>query len=276
MGKATDGEMLERARDAAVAAAWQAARVIRMHAGRIDEDDVHEKGRHDLVTRADEEAQRLITGALAGAFPAFDVLAEEGRHEDPAAVTEGYRWIIDPIDGTTNFTRGVPPYAVSIALQRGAEVVVGVVLDVAREELFTAVRGGGAFRNGARLVVSHTRALGSSLLTTGFPYRAFDHVESYLEVLRRAMHAARGLRRPGAASVDLAYVACGRFDGFFETGLNAWDVAAGALLVEEAGGRVTDYHGAPNPLFARQILASNGLLHAALLDLLAPMRDVRS
>lgn len=275
MPEETDAPLLAHARDAAVDAAWQAARLIRTHAGRIDEDAVREKGWHDPVTQADEEAQRIITGALSRAFPAFDVLAEEGA-TDAAAVAEGYRWIVDPIDGTTNFTRGVPPYAVSIALQRGADVVVGVVLDVAREELFTAVRGGGAFCNGTRIRVSPTRILDQALLTTGFPYRSFDHVDAYLQVLRRAMHATRGLRRPGAASVDLAYVACGRFDGFFETGLNAWDVAAGALLVEEAGGRVTDYHGAPNPLFARQILASNGLLHAALLDLLAPMRDVRS
>ncbi len=267
--------ILERARNAAVEAALQAAGIIRHHAGQVDRDAVRDKGIHDLVTRVDEEAQRVIAGVLHDAFPDVALLAEEGLAGTRHAPTDGERWIVDPIDGTTNFLHGVPPYAVSIALQRDDAVVVGVVLDVARDELFTAIRGGGAFRNGVPLRVSATEALGGSLLTTGFPYRAFDHVEAYLEVLRRFMQATRGLHRPGAASVDLAYVACGRFDGFFESGLHAWDVAAGALLVEEAGGRVTDYHGAPHSLFGQQILATNGRVHTAMLEVLAPLREAR-
>ena len=269
--------MYQHARDVAVEAALQAAHLIRSHAGRLSETDVQEKGIHDLVTTVDEASQALVTGILREAFPEHAVLAEEGDDEAAtAAATDGYRWIVDPIDGTTNFTHGVPPYAVSIALQREAEVVVGVVLEVAGGDLFTAIRGGGAYCNGAPVRVSRRATLGVGLLATGFPYRAFDHIDSYMAVFRRFMQEARGIRRFGSASIDLAYVACGRFDGFFETGLNAWDVAAGTLLVEEAGGRVTDYRDSPNPLFTKQILATNGLLHEAMLDILAPMRAERS
>ena len=266
----------EQARDVAVNAAWQAAQVIRTHAGRLSEADIQDKGTHDLVTTVDEASQALIIQILREAFPDYAVLAEESDDaETRAAVAEGYRWIIDPIDGTTNFTHGVPPYAVSIALQREAEVVVGVVLEVASGDLFTAIRGHGAYRNGAPMHVSRRSALGAGLLATGFPYRAYDHLDSYLAVFRRFMEQARGIRRFGSASIDLAYVACGRFDGFYETGLNAWDVAAGTLLVEEAGGRVTDYHNIPHSIFAKQILATNGLLHDAMLETLATMREVR-
>ena len=266
----------EHARDVAVEAAWQAAQLIRTHAGRLSETDIQEKGVHDLVTTVDEASQALITRMLREVFPDYAVLAEEGAEDEMiAGVADGYRWIIDPIDGTTNFAHGVPPYAVSIALQREAEVVVGVVLDVATGDLFTAIRGRGTYRNGALVRVSRRPALGVGLLATGFPYRAYDHLDSYLAVFRRFVQQARGVRRLGSAAIDLAYVACGRFDGFYETGLNAWDVAAGVLLVEEAGGRVTDYHDAPNPLFAKQILASNGLIHASMLGILSPMRAVR-
>ncbi len=275
MSSTSEARTYEHARDVAVDAALQAGRLVRTHAGRLREVDVRHKGVHDLVTNVDEASQALITRLLRQAYPDHTVLAEEGVHSAALVeVADGHRWIIDPIDGTTNFTHGLPPYAVSIALQRGAEVVLGVVLEVAHEELFTVIRGDGAYRNGVRIRVSQRPTLDRSLLATGFPYRAFSHVDSYLRVFRRFMQETRGVRRLGAAAIDLAYVACGRFDGFFETGLNAWDVAAGALLVEEAGGRVSDYHNAPNPLFKKQILATNGSLHEAMLDILAPMRDV--
>ncbi len=264
------------ARDVAVDAAHRAAALIRHHAGRVAREAVREKGLHDLVTHLDEEAQAVIVARLQAVFPAFDVLAEEGAGEVLLPRVARPRWIIDPIDGTTNFTRGVPPYAVSIALQEGAQVVVGVVLDVAREELFTAVRGGGLYVNGARAGVSDVRTLGESLLTTGFPYRRFEHLHTYLEVLGRFLQTARGMRRPGAASVDLAYVACGRFDGFYESGLMPWDVAAGALLVEEGGGRVSDFEGGGDPIFGRQIVASNGAVHDTMLEAVAPLRIYRS
>ncbi len=269
-------EGYERARDAAVDAAKRAAALIRLHAGRITAREVREKGVHDLVTHVDEEAQKMIIGMLREAFPDYGVLAEEGTDDDHLVpVAEGHRWIIDPIDGTTNFTHGVPPFAVSIALQHEETIVLGVVLDVARDELFTAVRGGGLYVNGARARVSRTGTLGESLLATGFPYRRYAHIDRYLGVLKRFLLTSRGVRRHGVASIDLAYVACGRFDGFFETGLNPWDVAAGRLLVEEAGGRVSDYSGGGNPVFDRQIAASNGQIHDAMLAVLADMADVR-
>ncbi|QXD14942.1 inositol monophosphatase [Rhodocaloribacter litoris] len=263
----------EAERDVAVRAARRAAHLIRMHAGQVG--DVREKGTHDLVTHVDEEAQRLIIDTLRSAFPGYDVLAEEGTGGRIDPVAGGHRWIIDPIDGTTNFTHGVPPYAVSIALQRGDTLVLGVVLDVARDELFTAIRGGGAFANGVRVRVSRTAALAEGLLATGFPYRRFEHLDAYLGVLRQFLLKTRGVRRHGVASIDLAYVACGRFDGFFETGLQPWDVAAGTVLVIEAGGQVTDFGGDGNPVFDRQIVASNGLLHGALCEVLAPLREIR-
>ncbi len=266
----------EQMRDVAAEAAWEAARLIRAHAGRLEETDVEEKGVHDLVTKVDEASQALIINTILDAFPDHEVLAEEGEDgKTSQGAAAGYRWIIDPIDGTTNFTHGLPPYAVSIALQREEDIVIGVVLEVDSGALFTAIRGQGAYYNGAPMRVSRRTDLGKSLVTTGFPYRVFGHVDSYLEVLRGFLHQARGVRRFGSASVDLAYVACGRFDGFFETGLSPWDVAAGLLLVEEAGGRVTDYSNTEHPLFARQLLASNGLLHEAMLGVVRPMRDVR-
>ncbi len=261
-------------RDAAVRAARQAARLIRMRAGEVETDEVREKGVHDLVTRTDEEAQALIVDCLRGAFPGYDVLAEEGAPRDRQAVADGRRWIIDPIDGTTNFTHGVPPFAVSIALQHGRDVVVGVVLDVAAGELFTAVRGGGLYVNGGPAQVSTADTLEASLVATGFPYRMFDDLEIYLKVLERFLRASRGVRRQGSAVVDLARVACGRFGGSFSAGLSPWDVAAGRLLVEEGGGRVTDFGGAGELVFEGQVLATNGRLHAPMMELLAPLRDV--
>ncbi len=263
-------------REVAVEAAQEAAGLTRRRAGAVGAEAVRAKGTHDYVTEVDDAAQQRIVGRLRRAFPNYAVLAEEGadvRAVPPRA--EGHRWIVDPIDGTTNFMHGVPPYAVSIALQREAQIVVGVVLDVAGGDLYTAIRGGGLHVNGAPAGVSAAAALAGSLLATGFPYRNLGHVEDYLHVLGRLMRTTRGVRRHGSAAVDLARVACGRFGGFFETGLDPWDVAAGLLLVEEGGGRVTDYRGAANPVFAHQMLASNGRIHDALLDALAPMQHVR-
>lgn len=271
----SDKSLHEHAREVAVAAARQAGSLIRFHAGQMTDEDIREKRIHDLVTRADEASQQHIIETLQKAFPDFAVLAEEGAQEAAASVTDGYRWIIDPIDGTTNFLHDLPPYAVSIGLQHGDVMVVGVVLDVSRNDLFTAVRGGGTYRNGVRVQVSQAAHLDDSLIATGFPYRVFDYLDDYFKVMAQFMRNTRGLRRLGSAAVDLAYVSCGMFDGFFETGLNAWDVAAGLLLVEEAGGRLTDFHEAPATPFDRQIVASNGKIHAAMLDFTTPLRDIR-
>jgi myo-inositol-1(or 4)-monophosphatase len=259
-----------------VRAARRGAQRIREQAGQLDR--VRAKGRNDFVTATDEAAQEAIVAALHDATPGVPVLAEEGTSLDavPTAV-EGRRWIVDPLDGTTNFMQQVPPYAVSIALQEDDAIVVGVVLDVTHDELFTAVAGHGLQRNGAPAGVSDRDAAEDAFVATGFPYRHFEHTEQYLDVLEDMLRRTRGVRRHGAAAVDLARLACGRFDAFFETGLSPWDVAAGALLVREGGGRVTDYDetGGLTPVFERQVCATNGPLHAFLLDHLAPMQEIR-
>jgi myo-inositol-1(or 4)-monophosphatase len=263
-------------RDAAVTAARAAARIIRYNVGTIGADKVDKKGKNDLVTVVDTQAQNIVIESLRDAFPGYGILAEEDRARKGSVDIDGsHRWIIDPIDGTTNFAHSLPPYAVSIALEHRTtgEVVVGVVLDVSRRELFTAIRGNGCYVNGVRCHVSSESLLSESLLTTGFPFKEFGQVDEYLETFKKFLHDARGVRRPGSASIDLAYVACGRFEGFFEFGLSPWDVAAGALLVEEAGGRVTDFQGGQDNLFNGRICASNGRVHESMLARLELLRE---
>ncbi len=260
----------QRELDAAAGAAREAGSLIRSRVGRAGA--VREKGVHDLVTETDEAAQRLILGLLAAACPEIDALAEESASEGDVLASTGHpRWIVDPIDGTTNFTHGVPPFCVSIALHDGTELVLGVVYEVAADELFAAVAGRGLTLDGASAGVSGTEDLEHSLVTTGFPFRLFWYAEAYLDVLHRFMRAARGIRRPGSAAADLAYVACGRFDGFFEAGLAPWDVAAGIVLVREGGGRVTTLGGGDDALWSGQLLATNGRVHAAMQEITTPL-----
>jgi len=257
---------------AAIAAAHEAGALIRSRAGRAGA--VRHKGVHDLVTATDEEAQRLILERLAEACPGYDVLAEEGPADAFDATPGRPRWIVDPVDGTTNFAHGCPPYCVSIGMQDASgELVLGVVYEVALDELFAAVRGHGLTVNGRPAGVSATNRLADALVTTGFPFREFAYVDAYLAVLRRFMEATRGVRRPGSAAADLAYVACGRFDAFFEGGLAPWDVAAGIVLVREGGGRVTGLTDGEDPLFGGQLLASNGAVHEAALVLTRPLGE---
>ena len=259
----------------AVRAARRGAEIIREHAGRLD--DVRAKGVNDFVTATDEAAQGAIVEALREESDAT-IIAEEGADLDAHDTTfDGRRWIVDPLDGTTNFMQQVPPYAVSVALQDGNRIVVGVVLDVTHDELFTAVADHGLQLNGTPVGVTQTDDFADAFVATGFPYRRFEHTEQYLAVLERVIRNTRGVRRHGSAAIDLARLACGRFDGFFETGLRPWDVAAGTLLVREGGGRVTDYRdtGGLAPLFDQQVCATNGRVHQTLLDCVASMRDVR-
>ncbi len=255
-------------------AAREAGAYILSESGSVSSEDIADKGTHDLVSRVDHEAQRLITARIAEAFPKHHILAEEG--DGKVHVPEkGYTWIIDPLDGTTNFLHGVPPWSVSIGLAYQGQPQMGIVFDVTRNELFTAAEGMGAFVNGQPCTVSRSSHLNDSLLTTGFPYRDFDHVEAYLSALGHFMKETRGVRRPGCASIDLAWVAAGRFDGFFESGLHPWDVAAGMVLVREAGGRLSNYEGEDDltPL-GGQIIASNGLIHDHIVHILQPVRNV--
>ena len=262
--------------ETAVRATRRAAAVIRDQSGSLS--DVRAKMRNDFVTETDEDAQAAVVETLREACPDDAILAEEG--EGPAsipAVVDGRRWIVDPLDGTTNFMHQVPPCAVSVALQEDDEIVAGVVLNIPHEELFTAVAEHGLQVNGRPTSVSRTDAFENAFLATGFPYRRFEHTELYLDVLADILRDARGVRRHGSAAIDLAWLACGRFDGFFETGLQPWDVAAGILLVREGGGRVTNYHdnAGLTPLFDQQACATNGRVHEPLLNHLAPMNDVR-
>ncbi len=261
--------------ETAVAVARDAAELIRRHGGRVNANAVSEKGRHDLVTEIDVASQELIVSSLRRRFPDYGFLAEEDQDDDgPPDATRC--WVIDPIDGTTNFTHGVPPYSVSIALLEEGTVVVGVIVEVVGGETFTAIRGAGSYADGVRMRVSDTSSLDEALISTGFPYRSVSHVDEYLAVLREFMIRCRGVRRHGSAAIDLAYLAAGRFDGFFETGLMAWDIAAGMLLIEEAGGEVTTFEGEGDVLFGGQILASNKRLHGEMREAVRSLASVFS
>ena len=263
----------ERARDEAVAAAREAGRLMNAWDGKLSESEVRQKGEHDLVTVLDERVQTLLVERLSAAFPDHSFLAEEGDLSRSGEPGDGFRWIIDPIDGTTNFSRSAPPYAISIGLEHRGAVVTGVILEPSRGDLFTAVRGRGLYFNGERRYVSRTKTLDEALVATGFPYRSIPHLEPFLEVLGAFIRKCHGFRRLGSAAMDLAYVAIGRFDAFYEVGLGAWDMAAGSLLVEEGGGRVSSLAGEKHSLFSGEILVSNGLVHEEMLPMLAPLAE---
>jgi myo-inositol-1(or 4)-monophosphatase len=229
--------------------------------------EIRHKGEVDLVTEADEGSERLIVEALRSRFPRDRILAEEGGGAERG--DEALLWIVDPLDGTTNFAHGYPVFAVSIALEVDGEVVLGVVFAPALNELFVAEQGQGAFLNERPIHVSTTAELGQSLVCTGFPYDR-SAAAAALPSFNRMVLKAQGVRRDGAAAVDLCYVAMGRFDGFWERELQPWDVAAGALVLTEAGGKLTDYRGEPFDIRAHEVAASNGVIHAEFLDTLKP------
>jgi myo-inositol-1(or 4)-monophosphatase len=224
----------------------------------------------NLVTEMDGRAEALVVDALLKQFPDDGILGEEGGARPGRS---GRRWVIDPLDGTTNYTHGLPVYSVGIGLERDGIVELGVVYDPTRDEMFVGERGAGAWLNDARLSVSATPALDVSLLTTGFPYDARTNPDNNLREYATFAVRARAVRRMGSALIDLAYVAAGRFDGFWELTLGPWDVAAGGILVEEAGGRVTDLHGGPLDINAPRLVASNGRIHD---EILAVLKEIRS
>jgi myo-inositol-1(or 4)-monophosphatase len=229
------------------------------------EHDIAFKGESDLVTEVDRGCEELIVGAILERYPEHDILAEENVYPQR---NSSHRWIIDPLDGTTNYAHGFPWFAVSIALEIEGEVRIGVVYHTMMNELFTAVRGEGAFLNGERIHVSSRSPLKNALLATGFPYdKSLDNENTFAN-FERFQIKARGVRRAGSAALDLSYVAAGRLDGYWECKLKPWDVAAGFLIVEEAGGRVTDHGGSPYSIRNHRILASNGLIHGEMTALL--------
>lgn len=232
----------------------------------FDRNQVEYKGLNDMVSYVDREAEKKIVNRLKDLLPDAGFIAEEGTGK---ANSEGYNWIIDPVDGTTNFVHGVPIFAISIALAHQKDMVVGVVHELNHDECFTAIKGGGAHLNSQPIKVAPTTDLKRGLIATGFPYSTFGKLDRYMEILTEMMEKSHGLRRIGSAAVDLVYVACGRFEGFFEYNLNPWDVAAGALIVEEAGGKVTDFRGGNDPIFGRQILAACAV-HPDMLSLIQP------
>jgi len=227
---------------------------------------VEHKGAIDLVTEVDKSSEELLVGGLQAAFPEHDFLAEENLYPDRG---KSHKWIIDPLDGTTNFAHGFPWFAVSIALEFEGTIVLGVVYHTMMDEMFTAVKGEGAYLNGTRIAVSSRSPLRGSLLATGFPYDSATDPENNFVHFANFQMGCRGIRRAGAAALDLAYVAAGRFDGFWECKLKPWDVAAGQLLVAEAGGKVTGYSGEPYSVYNHRIVASNELIHAEMLTTLA-------
>ncbi len=247
----------------AVEAAEEAGRIQRRWLER--EKQVTFKGEVNLVTEVDKNCESRIVERIRKAFPDHNLLTEE----TPMPTTHSpYKWIIDPLDGTTNYAHGYPCFAVSIALEIAGQVILGVVLDPLRNERFTALQGQGAFLNGRRLAVSHIERLTHSLVATGFPYDLRESKENNLDHFNRFVFKAQAVRRDGSAALDLCYVAAGRFDGFWELKLYPWDVAAGKLMVEEAGGRVSDFKGGPVSIYAKEILASNGRIHGEMVVVL--------
>ena len=252
------GEFLETA----VAAAMDAGEIIVRNLGRISKDDIGLKEASDFVTRVDLESEEMIIRKIREVFPHHHFLSEEGTKERESE----YRWIIDPLDGTTNFIHGYPIFSVSIALEHEGETVIGVVFDPMRNEFFTAEKENGSFLNSLPIRVSGVDTMGRSLITTGFPFRKREFIDTYLRIFKGIFLKVSDLRRAGSAAIDLSYVACGRCEGFFEFGLSPWDMAAGALIIKEAGGIISDFGGGEDYLKTGNIVAGNPSIHRSLLQ----------
>jgi myo-inositol-1(or 4)-monophosphatase len=252
----------------AIRAARRAGELMIRQLNHLDTLQVAEKGRNEFVTQVDRAAETAIIEIIKDHYPEHGILAEESGLSGGGE----YQWIIDPLDGTTNYVHGFPVFSVSIAVAQGGELQHGVVYDPLRQEIFSASRGQGALLDGRRIRVSKRASLLQSLIGTGFPYRLnLVHIDRYLQMLRAVMLATAGVRRPGSAALDLCYVAAGRIDGFWELGLAKWDIAAGALIIREAGGRISDFRGTDGYLDSGNVVAGNPKIYAALSKLLAPL-----
>jgi myo-inositol-1(or 4)-monophosphatase len=253
----------------AVKAARAAGSIINRAALDVERLTISNKGVNDFVTEVDQAAEQAIIETLLTAYPGHAILAEESGRAHGAKHSE-YLWIIDPLDGTTNFIHGFPVYAVSIALAFRGKVEQAVVYDPTRNDLFLASKGRGAFLNDRRLRVSKRVRMAESLIGTGFPFRKGDNFKRYVEMFEQVMQHCAGVRRPGAAALDLCYVAAGWYDGFFETGLNPWDVAAGSLMITEAGGLIGNFTGEADFLYQREVVAGTPKIYGQLVQMLAP------
>ena len=247
----------------AVKAARRAGSLITRASNDLDKLTIELKSHNDFVSEVDRVAEAAIIEVLREAYPQHSILAEESGLSD---MVSDYQWIIDPLDGTTNFLHGFPQYCVSIALSVKGVLTHGVIYDPTRNELFTASRGGGAFLNDRRIRVSKTLNLKDALLGTGFPFKEFEKFDRYVAMFKELTPKCAGIRRPGSAALDLAYVACGRYDGFWEMGLSPWDIAAGALMIKEAGGLVTDFAGEDKILESGTIVTATPKVFPALLQ----------
>jgi len=229
-------------------------------------DKVEKKGLHDFVSYVDKEAEMRLVNGLTQILPEAGFIAEEGTG---MLNHNGLNWVIDPLDGTTNFIHGLPPYAISIGLMKNDEVILGVIYEVSLDECFYSWGDGKAFLNDKPMHVSSINSVDNSLIATGFPYYDYNRIEPFLESMEHFMRYSHGLRRLGSAATDLAYVACGRFEAFYEYGLNPWDVAAGAFLVEQAGGNVSDFSGKKKYIFGREIVAANSSVFQQFLSVVS-------
>jgi len=259
----------------AVRAARRAAGIISRAARDVELLPVTRKRHNDFVTEVDHAAEQAVIEVLHRAYPEHAILAEESGATAGSSGESEYTWIIDPLDGTTNFIHGFPQYAVSIALRHKNIITQAVIYDPTKNELFTASRGRGAYLNERRIRVSKRTQLAAALIGTGFPFRDLQGLDEYLTMFRELTVRTAGLRRAGAASLDIAYVAAGRLDGFWETGLSAWDMAAGALLVQEAGGLVGDFQGESDYLDSGRVICGNPKIFAQLLQVIGPLSAKR-
>ena len=252
----------------AIEASRLAGEAIRHYANQVNKLDVEKKAQNDFVSKVDREAETLVVRLLQRAYPDHAFVGEEGGKQ---GVESDYEWIIDPLDGTTNFLYGIPQYSVSIALKHKGRLMVGVVYDPLRDETFAASRGDGATLNGRRIRVSERTNLQNALLGTGIPFRANQNLDLYLQSMKVLLPETAGVRRMGSAALDLAYVASGRFDGFWEFGLHEWDIAAGVLLIQEAGGLISDMRGNNTHMQTGDVLAANPKVFKEMLKRLHPI-----
>ncbi len=260
----------------AIKAARRAGQIINRASNDIDVLKVAVKQTNDFVTEVDRAAEAAIIEILQEAYPGYGILAEEsGETAGKGKRDAEFQWIIDPLDGTTNFIHGFPQYCVSIALAKNGIVEQAVVFDPTRNDLFTASKGAGAFLNERRIRVSKRLKLQDSLIGTGFPYRMFENVDAYLAIFKELAQKSAGMRRPGAAALDLAYVAAGRYDGFWEFGLAPWDMAAGTLLITEAGGLVSDLNGEANFLQSGNVIAGTPKIFTQLLQIITAHKTAK-
>jgi len=251
--------------ETAIQAAKSASKILIDNFGKISSEDIKEKVRNDFLTFVDEQSEITIIKILQDAFPDHSILAEEsGRTKHKS----DFEWIIDPLDGTKNYITGIPFFSISIALRHLNQIQLGVVLDPVRNELFQAERGKGALLNGKKIQVSNSNNLEDCLLATGFPFKQKQSLPTYVSCFQEIFQHCSGMRRMGSAAMDLAYIAAGRFDGFWELGLSPWDMAAGSIIIEEAGGYISDFWGKNSYLSNGYIAASNGHVHSDLIQII--------